>query len=102
MKPAPIHPPDRLIKFARFLALWVAFMLVIVLHSMWLDTQPESYQDGGFWRNLAFVHMGYLGIAINGAFNALLVLVMWGIGVSMMASAHRWVESTFKRMQRPS
>ena len=102
MKPAPNPPPNRLIKFARFIALWGACMLVIVLHSMWLDTQPESYQDGGYWRNFAFVHMGYLGIAINGAFNALLVWVVWRIGVSVITAVYGWLESTFKRMQRPS
>jgi hypothetical protein len=102
MKPAPTHLPNRLIKFARFLALWVACMLLIVLYSLWLDTQPESYQDGGFWRNFAFVHMGYLGIAINGAVNALLVLVVWRIGVSVSTAAYRWFERTYKRAQRPS
>jgi len=102
MKPALNHPPNRLTRIARFLALWVACMLLIVLYSLWLDTQPEFYQDGGFWRNFAFVHLGYLGTAINGAVNALLVLVVWRIGVSVSTAAYRWFESTYKRAQRPS
>jgi hypothetical protein len=60
--------------FGQFLALWVFFMLLIVLYSKWADTQPEFYQDGGFWRDFAFSRLGYKGIAIAGAVDAILFL----------------------------
>jgi hypothetical protein len=67
----------------QLLSLWVACMLMIILYSEWVDTQPPFWNDGDYWRNFAFKHLGYTGIATLGAIDALLFFSIWRAGVAI-------------------